>query len=123
MYESAVASFENFRLYYNLSNIWPVPLSDIVNFIAYLEKNELRSINNKVIYIWFEFQNESDGYPRYNVTKSFVITKMLSGMERMHKRVNARKPITLKFWKRSSTSCYMFAILTMKQHFLLLAFQ
>ena len=38
VYESAVASFENFRLYYNLLNIWPVPLSDIVNFIAYLEK-------------------------------------------------------------------------------------
>jgi hypothetical protein len=66
VYESAVASFENFRLYYNLSNIWPVPLSEIVNFFAYLEKNELRGINSKVIYIWFEFQNESDGYPRYN---------------------------------------------------------
>jgi hypothetical protein len=38
VYESAVASFENFRLYCNLSNIWPVPLTDIVNFIAYLEK-------------------------------------------------------------------------------------
>ena len=66
MYESAVASFENFRLDYNFSNIWPVPLSDIVNFIAYLQKNELRGINSKVIYIWFEFQNESDGYLRYN---------------------------------------------------------
>jgi hypothetical protein len=29
-------------------------------------------------------------------TKSFVITKMFSGMERMHKRVNARKPITFE---------------------------
>ena len=32
-------------------------------------------------------------------------------------------PLLLKFWKRLSTSCYTFAILTMKQHFLLLAFQ
>jgi hypothetical protein len=30
------------------------------------KKNELQCINSKVIYIWFEFQNESDGYPRYN---------------------------------------------------------
>jgi hypothetical protein len=29
-----------------------------------------------------------------DTTKSFVITKMLCGMERKHKRVNARKPIT-----------------------------
>ena len=29
-----------------------------------------------------------------DTTKSFVITKMLSGRERMHTRVNARKPIT-----------------------------
>jgi hypothetical protein len=65
VYESAVASFEKFRLYYNLSNIWPVPLSDIVNFIAYLEKMNYKASTAKS-YIWFEFQNESDGYPRYN---------------------------------------------------------
>ena len=58
-----------------------------------------------------------------DTTKSFVITSMLSGMERMHKGVNARKPITFEILKRLSTSCYTFAILTMKQHFLLLAFQ
>jgi hypothetical protein len=31
-----------------------------------------------------------------DTTKSFVITKMLCGMERKHKRVNARKPITFE---------------------------
>jgi hypothetical protein len=31
-----------------------------------------------------------------DTTKSFVITKMVCGMERMHKRVNARKSITFE---------------------------
>ena len=35
-----------------------------------------------------------------NTTKSFVITKMLSWMERMHKRVNARKPITFEILEK-----------------------
>jgi hypothetical protein len=42
----------------NLSNIWPVSLSDS-QFIAYLEKNELQGINSKVIYIWFEFKTKN----------------------------------------------------------------
>ena len=36
-----------------------------VNFIAYLEKMNYKASTAKS-YIWFEFQNESDGYPRYN---------------------------------------------------------
>jgi hypothetical protein len=41
----------------------------------------------------------------------------------IEKGLMLESPLLLKFWKRLSTSCYMFAILTMKQHFLLLAFQ
>jgi hypothetical protein len=35
-----------------------------------------------------------------DTTKSFVITTMLSGMERMHKGVNARKPITFEILEK-----------------------
>ena len=40
----------------------------------------------------------------------------------IEKGLMLESPLLLKFWKRLSTSCYMFAILTMKPHFLLLAF-
>lgn len=83
MYESAVASFENFRLYYNLSNIWPVPLSDIVNFIAYLEKMNYKASTAKSYISGLSFKMKVMAIQ--DTTKSFVITKMLPGMERMHK--------------------------------------
>jgi hypothetical protein len=35
-----------------------------------------------------------------DTTKSFIITKMLSGMERKHKRVNAGKPITYEILEK-----------------------
>jgi hypothetical protein len=35
-----------------------------------------------------------------DTTKSFVITKMVCGMERKHKRVNARKPITFEILEK-----------------------
>ena len=95
VYESAVASFENFRLYYNLSNIWPVPLSDIVNFIAYLEKKmNYKALTAKSYKSGLSFKMKMMAIQ--DTTNSFVITKMLSGMERKHKRVNARKPITFE---------------------------
>ena len=98
VYESAVASFENFRLYCNLSNIWPVPLTDIVNFIAYLEKMNYEVSTAKSYISGLSFKMKV--ITIQNTTKSFVITKMLSGMERMHKRVNARKPITFEILEK-----------------------
>ena len=97
-YESAVASFENFRLYYNLSNIWPVPLSDIVNFITYLEKMNCKASTAKSYISGLRFKMKVMAIQ--DTTKSFVITKMLCGMERKHKRVNARKPITFEILEK-----------------------
>ena len=97
MYESAVSSFENFRLYYNLSNIWSVPLSDIVNFIAYLEKMNYKASTAKSYISGLSFKMKVMAI-QYT-TKSFI-TKMLCGMERMHKSVNARKPITFEILEK-----------------------
>ena len=98
MYESAVSSFENFRLYYNLSNIWPVPLSDIVNFIAYLEKMNYKASTAKSYISVLSFKMKVMAIQ--DTTKSFVITKIVCGMERKHKRVNARKPITFEILEK-----------------------
>jgi hypothetical protein len=57
VYESAVASFETFRLYYNLSNIWPVPLSDIVNFVSPPNSNEISSILNMCLSEFWDSAN------------------------------------------------------------------
>jgi hypothetical protein len=98
VYESAVASFENLRLYCNLPNIWPVPLTNIVNFIAYLEKMNYEVSTAKSYISGLSFKMKV--MTIQNTTKSFVITKMLSGMERMHKRINARKPITFEILEK-----------------------
>jgi hypothetical protein len=36
VYDNAIKVFEDFRLDYNLEHKWPVPVSDLINFIVYL---------------------------------------------------------------------------------------
>jgi hypothetical protein len=36
VYDNAINVFVNFRLNYNLEHKWPVPVSDLINFIVYL---------------------------------------------------------------------------------------
>ena len=36
VYDNAIKVFEDFRLNYNFEHKWPVPVSDLINFIVYL---------------------------------------------------------------------------------------
>lgn len=36
VYDNAIKVFEDFRLKYNQEHKWPVPVSDLINFIVYL---------------------------------------------------------------------------------------
>jgi hypothetical protein len=70
--------------------IWPVPLSDIVNFIAYLEKMNYKASTAKSYISGLSFKMKVIAIQ--DTAKSFVITKMLSGME--------RKPITFEIFEK-----------------------
>ena len=99
MYESAVASFENFRLYICIIifRIFGQYRYQTVNFIAYLEKMNYKASTAKSYISGFKMKVMAI----QDTTKSFVITKMLCGMERKHKRINARKTITFEIWEKN----------------------
>jgi hypothetical protein len=40
VYDNAVKTLESFRCEMSLEQKWPVPLSDLINFIAFLSKND-----------------------------------------------------------------------------------
>lgn len=76
-----------------LEQEWPVPLSDLINFITFLSKNEYSPSTVKSYISSLSFTMKISGL--LDTTNSFIITKMLLGMQRLHKRVDSRRPITI----------------------------
>ena len=81
-----------------MPKILPIPLSDIINFIAFLEKSGYKAATAKSYISGLSFKMKLMGL--FDTTKSFIIAKMLQGMEKLHKRVDARKPITFEILER-----------------------
>ena len=78
----------------NLPKFWPVPLSDLINFVAFLEKSGYKASTAKSYISGLSFKMKMLGMS--DTTESFIISKMLHGMEKLHKRVDIRKPITFE---------------------------
>ena len=86
----------------NLPKFWPVPLSDLINFVAFLEKSGYKASTAKSYISGLSFKMKMLGMS--DTTKSFIISKMLHGMEKLHKRVDARKPITFEILEKIITA-------------------
>jgi hypothetical protein len=78
----------------SLEQKWPVPLSDLINFIAFLSKNEYSPSTVKSYISGLSFRVKISGLLD-TTNYSFIITKILLGMQRLHKRVDSRRPITI----------------------------
>jgi hypothetical protein len=50
-YKTAVESFKTFRSLYQLRDVWPVPLNDVMYYIAYLSLNTGLSFSTILTYI------------------------------------------------------------------------
>lgn len=94
VYANAEKSLEKFRKNYDLEKVWPVPISHLINFIVYLANNSY-SPNTAKSYIAdigfkMKLNNLTDS------TDSFIVKKLLKGMSKTYKRVDIRRPITIK---------------------------
>lgn len=98
-YHSALESLNKFRSIYHLPNEWPVPLYDIMSYIAYLSYSGIAT-STVTTYI----SGISHMHKMYNLsdnTESFLVGKMLEGMKRKSaKRPDIRMPISLKLLKK-----------------------
>ena len=93
-YNTAVESLRKFRLLYDLPDIWPVPLHDIIQYIAYLsyEANSASTVNTYISGI----SHVHKLYSMEDNTKSFFVGKLIEGMKRKTPRKkDLRMPISL----------------------------
>lgn len=94
VYSNGVQLFEIFRKNHNFISKWPAPLSDVINFIVYLAKNDYSPNTAKSYVASIGFQNKIKGH--LDTCDSFIVSKLLSGMSKKYKREDIRKPITVK---------------------------
>lgn len=98
-YKTAAESFNMFRSHYNLQEIWPVPLNDLIYYIAYLSLKGF-SVSTVTTYISGISYLHKIRCLQDN-TKSFLVTKTLEGLKRKKpKTSDPRVPISLDLLKR-----------------------
>ncbi|CAG2195652.1 unnamed protein product [Mytilus edulis] len=83
-YKTAVECLKKFRIIYNNRDIWPVPIDEIAQFIAYLSYKGF-SASTVSTYIsglahTHKINNVTDN------TKSFIICKMIEGLRRKNRK-------------------------------------
>lgn len=93
-YKLALRMFMEFRENFSLPPAWPPQLSDIVNFLAYLSSSgyAFKTVNTYIFGLSFFLKLY--GWPE--LTNSFIIKKMLSGLQRSRPSKDIRAPITLE---------------------------
>ena len=93
-YGNGVSSFVNFRLKHGLGDSWPPTVSDLVNYVAYMSCQGYAPATVKVylsgLSYWLKVMGIND------LTESFILQKMLKGMDNLYSLADTRKPITLE---------------------------
>jgi hypothetical protein len=92
-YNIGLKSFENFREYMHYDKQWPPSVQQIQEYIAYLSHNGYAYSTASCHVSAISFSCKING--RADPTRSFVVQKMLTGMKRLNKRSDARRPINL----------------------------
>jgi hypothetical protein len=79
-YNSAIESFDNFRQIYKLPDIWPVPVQDIIRYIAHLSHAKTSASTVATYISGLSHIHKLNGFD--DPTKSFVVSKILEGFKR-----------------------------------------
>lgn len=92
-YNQGLQSFKNFRNKYAVAEIWPVPLQDVVCYIADLYKSGLSHSTIKCYISALSFFSKINDLE--DCTQKFIVKKLLEGTRRCQgNRKDTRLPIT-----------------------------
>lgn len=79
-YDTALQKLGTFRLKYCLQDIWPIPVQDLLNFIAYLSSENLSPSTVTSYLSGISYFHKINGFN--DTTKHFIISKALEGFKR-----------------------------------------
>ncbi|XP_041377324.1 LOW QUALITY PROTEIN: uncharacterized protein LOC121389741 [Gigantopelta aegis] len=91
-HDTGLASFTRFLGRYQLREVWPPPVDNIVNFIALLSISGLSDATARAYTEAISFKCKMLGLQ--DPTKNFIVVKVLEGMKRVKHRPDTRLPIT-----------------------------
>ena len=95
VYDQVLQSFKTFRNNLDLKDGWPIPLRDIIDFIAFMFKNNLSHSTSNCYISVLSFHSKLINV--HDSTYSFVVRKMIDGVKRVSLNgKDARLPITRK---------------------------
>ncbi|XP_076099825.1 integrase/recombinase xerD homolog, partial [Mytilus galloprovincialis] len=94
VYQQALRSFKEFRTLFQFEDLWPIPLHDITNYIAYMSFTGTAASTVKSYISGLSFFSKINNYT--DCFNTFVVRKLLEGMKRSQNRPkDVRLPITL----------------------------
>jgi hypothetical protein len=93
MYDNAVKSFDNFRINHNFPVTWPPSINPLLQYIGYMSVNGFALSIVRSYLSGINFNLKIPGFS--DLTDNFIIKKMLDGYDKLNKRCDIRKPITL----------------------------
>lgn len=93
-YESALQAFQAFRRIFKLPWLWPVPENQVTLFIAFNYERRVAPATVKTYLSGLSYHHKLRSKP--DPTKTFAVTKMIEGYNRLEHRKDIRLPITLQ---------------------------
>lgn len=98
-YKTAVDSLLKFRKLYGLLDSWPVPLDELINFVAYLSYSGFSPSTVSTYISGISHEHKKRGL--VDKTSNFLIVKILEGLRRKRtKSRDLRSPVTLHILRK-----------------------
>jgi fatty-acid desaturase len=93
VYQNAKITLEDFRQKIKLDQIWPPPITHIINCIHHMPTDDYSAPHSDL-----NFSNKMHEHVDY--TQSFAVYKLLAVVSKTNKRSDIRKPITMSLVKQ-----------------------
>ncbi|XP_061196930.1 uncharacterized protein LOC133205188 isoform X2 [Saccostrea echinata] len=92
IYQKGLDSFSQFRKLFNLKELWPPPIDQLINYIAYLSSKGTTYTTAKTYLAGLSFTIKLGNFP--DPCQFFIVKKMLHGFKQLKHRKDSRSPIT-----------------------------
>ena len=98
MYEDPEQSFRNIRAKYSLATTWSPDIRQIIRCIEFVLLNGYSPPTVRAYISGISFKLKTHG--NEDITKSFIITNMLDGCDRLYKTQDVMQPITFEILQK-----------------------
>lgn len=98
VYQKGIDLFMQFRGLYNIQDIWPPSVDQIINFIAFLSSKSISYSTAKTYLAGISFSLKLSNLP--DPCQFFIVKKLLLGFKQLKHKKDTRSPITFPLLKK-----------------------